>query len=271
MKKLNLLLGAIALMCAMNTAVKAQDSISITIYADCRDFGSITAEPGTADSAANAHNAEQYSYYDPYVMFITGHWTPPTAPGVGDWTFITMDSIAPHIFSVTFKYGVGHFAGNETDDSDLLADCPGWYFAPTNDWSTQEWVPAPCNVAWDVQRIFVIDVFNPDTVVAFKYGVCEPVPLESLGLPWLGVNNDLNESNIIIYPNPSDGIIYIDLSSFTSKSTIEVLDISGKVVNKLENAVEKATISLSGLPASLYLIRVSNGSTTLHKKVILNK
>ena len=62
MKKLNFLLGAIALMFVMNTAVKAQDdSISITIYADCRDFENITAEPGTADSAANAHNASQFA------------------------------------------------------------------------------------------------------------------------------------------------------------------------------------------------------------------
>jgi len=271
MKKLNFLMCAVALIFALNTAVKAQDSISITIYADCRDFGNITAVPGTADSAANAHNADQFQFYDPYVMYITGHWTPPTEPGLTDWTFFTMDSIAPNIFKVTFKYTEGQFAGNEPDDPDLFQDCPGWYFAPTNDWSTQEWVTAPCNTAWDVQRIFVIDVFNPDTVVAFKYGVCEPVPLSSLGLPGLGVNDAVNESNLFIYPNPSDGVIYIDLSSFTTESTIEVLDISGRVVSKLENAVEKTTVNLSGMPSSIYLIRVTNGTNTIHKQVILNK
>jgi hypothetical protein len=272
MKKLNFLLGAIALVFIMNTVVKAApqaDSVSITIYADCRDFGSITAVPGTADSAANAHNAGQFQFYDPYVMYLTGHWTPPTAPGAGDWTFFTMDSIAPNIFSVTFKYAEGQFPGNETDDADLFQDCPGWYFAPTNDWSTQEWVPAPCNVAWDVQRIFVIDVFNPDTVVAFKYGVCDPVPLESLGLPWLGVNDAVNESNLNIYPNPSDGIINVDLSSFASKASIEIFNITGKLITRVENATGKTTINITGMPSSIYLIRLSDGVSIVSRKIIL--
>ena len=210
-------------------------------------------------------------FYDPYVMYLTGHWTPGPTPGDLNWTFFTMDSVAPNIFSLTFKYAPGYFAGNETDDPDLLVDCPGWYFAPTNDWSTQEWVPAPCNIAWDVQRIFVIDIYNPDTVVAFKYGVCDPVPLESLGLPWLGVNDAVNESNLFIYPNPSDGIITVDFSSFAPAASVEVLDIAGKVVSSIENATGKATVNISGMPSSIYLVRVSDGINTIHKKVILNK
>ena len=217
------------------TEVRAQDSISITIIADCRDFGNIV--PG--GDTANGHNASQFASYDPSVLFLTGHWTPPTAPGTGDWTFLTMDSIAPNIFRVAFKYGPGQFAGNEADDPDLLADCPGWYFAPTDDWSTQEWVPAPCNVAWDVQRIFVIDLDKPDTTVAFKYGVCEPEPLNDLGLAEYSAIDEVQDQNLILYPNPSDGILYVDCSSFPSKAIIEVIDISGRVVKKIENAVGK--------------------------------
>lgn len=262
-------------MFALNTAVKAapeDDSISITIYADCRDFENITAVPGTADSATNAHNASQFSSYDPYVLYITGSWTPPSAPGLTDWTFFTMDSIAPNIFSTTFKYAPGQFAGNTADDPDLLEDCPAWYFCPTSDWSTNEWVPAPCNVAWDVQRIFYIDIYKsePDTVVAFKYGVCDPVPLESLDLPWLGVNDAVNENNLILYPNPSDGIIYVDLSAFSSAAIIEVLDISGRVVRKIENATKKVTVNITGMPSSIYLVKISSGTDTIYKKVILN-
>jgi len=268
MKKLNFLLGALALMFAVNAAVKANpqaDSISITIYADCRDFESIV--PG--GDTANFHNSSQFQSYDPYVLYLTGHWTPPTAPGAGDWTFITMDSVAANIFKVTFKYGVGHFPGKIAEDADLLPDCPGWYFAPTNDWSTQEWVPAPCDLAWDVQRVFSVDVFNPDTIVAFKYGVCDPVPLTSLGLPEFSGIDETQEQDLVIYPNPSDGIINVDLSSFPSSALIEVFDISGKVVNKIENATGKTTVNLTGMPSSIYLIRVSDGINSMYKKIIL--
>ena len=230
-------------------AAPTADSITITLYCDLRD---------TTDLQS----------YDPSVMYVTGHWSPPTEPGKGDWTFIPMDSIAPNIFKVTFKYGVGYFAGNTGDDPDLLPDNPGWYFAPTNDWSTSEHVPAPCNVAWDIQRIFQIDITNPDTVVAFKYGVCEPEPLSALGLG-LGIDK-IKEQSLIIYPNPSKGLIFVDLSAFSSGTMIEVLDISGKVVKTIENAYGKATIDLSGMPRSIYLIKVSDNTGSVYKKIILN-
>jgi hypothetical protein len=272
MKKFNVL-AIIALLflilAAKSGPVAAQDIISITIIADCRDFGNITAVPGTADSAANAHKASQYQSYDPSVLYLTGHWTPPTSPGAGDWTFFTMDSIAPNIFRYTFDYELGFFAGNEADDPDLHEDCPGWYFAPTDDWSTQEYVPAPCNVAWDVQRIFVIDPDKPDTIVAFKYGQCDPEPLNDLGIPEYSGIDDLTEQNFIIYPNPSDGMIYVDCSILRAKAVIEVMDVSGRIVKRINNANGTATVDMTGMPASIYLVKVSDGSKSIVRKIVL--
>jgi len=251
------------------TEIQAQDSISITIIADCRGFADIAAVPGTPDSAANAHNASQYTSYDPSVLYLTGHWTPGPTPGDLNWTFLTMDSIAPNIFRKTFNYGIDYFAGNETDDPDLLPNCPGWYFAPTDDWSTQENVPAPCNVAWDVQRIFVINLDDPDTIVAFKYGVCEPEPLNDLGIPEYSAIDEVQDQNLLIYPNPSNGMITVDCSSFPSKAVIEVLDIAGRVVKKIENAAGIATVDITGMPSSIYLVKVSDGTTSIFRKIVL--
>jgi hypothetical protein len=250
--------------------VRAQDSISITIIADCRDFANITAVPGTPDSAANAHNASQYTSYDPSVLYLTGHWTPGPTPGDLNWTFFTMDSIAPNIFRKTFNYGIDYFAGNETDDPDLLLNCPGWYFAPTDDWSTQEYVPGPCNVAWDIQRIFVINLDDPDTIVAFKYGVCEPEPLNDLGIPEYSGIDEVKDQGLLVYPNPSNGLIIAELSSFASVATIEVFNISGKLVNKIDNATGKVMINMTGMPSSIYLVRISDGVNTINRKIVLN-
>jgi Secretion system C-terminal sorting domain len=233
-------------------AAIADDSISITIICDMRD---------TTDLES----------YDPSVMYMTGSWTPPTAPGLTDWTFFTMDSIAPNIFRVSFKYAPGQFAGNEADDPDLLPDCPAWYFAPTDDWSTAEHVPAPCNVAWDIQRIFYINLDLMDTIVAFKYGICEPEPLNDLGLPEYSGIDEIQDQNLLLYPNPSNGLIVADISSFAPKANIEVFNISGKLVNKIENATGKVTIDMTGMPSSIYMVRISNGSKTINKKIVLNQ
>jgi hypothetical protein len=232
--------------------VPAQDLINITIICDMRD---------TTDLQS----------YDPSVMYLTGHWTPPTEPGKGDWTFFTMDSIAPNIFRYTFDYELGFFAGNEADDPDLLPDCPGWYFAPTDDWSTAENVPAPCNVAWDIQRIFEINPDDPDTIVAFKYGKCDPEPLNDLGLPEYSAIDDVEGQYLMIYPNPSNGLIYVDLSSFTRKPVVQVYNVSGKLVYHTDNASQKAVIDMTSMPNSVYLVRIADGVRTVSRKVVLSR
>lgn len=253
MKKLNYLAFTAMLFLVLigkSGITNAQDLINITIICDMRD---------TTDLQS----------YDPSVMYLTGHWTPPTAPGLTDWTFFTMDSIAPHIFRYTFDYELGFFAGNEADDPDLLEDCPGWYFAPTDDWSTAENVPAPCNVAWDIQRIFVIDPDKPDTIVAFKYGKCEPEPLNDLGIPEYSGIDEESEQNLVIFPNPSNGLIYVDCSSFRGKAAIEVLDVSGRVVKRMDNAAGRTVVDITGMPSSIYLVKVSDGNNSVLRKIIL--
>jgi hypothetical protein len=233
-------------------AATQADSISITIYADCRGFAAITPLPGP-DSTANAHNKSQYSSYDNAVMYITGNWTHPTAPDKTDWTFIQMDSVAPDIFKATFNYAPGQFAGDIANDPDLLANHPAWYFCPTNDWSTNEWVPPTCNVAWDVQRIFVIDINKSDTAVAFKYGVCEPEPIADLGLG-TGVRNIKTSDIVNIFPNPASDLI--TLTNIGSASAMNIIDFTGRVVKQLNLiGMLETTVSLSDLPSQLYLVQ----------------
>jgi hypothetical protein len=269
MRKFNFLLGAMALFLMMSTAVKALspqvDSITITIYADCRTWGDLTAVTGSPDSSANAHNLTQYASYDPAVLYITGHWSPPTVPGKGDWTFIKMDSVAPNIFKATFKYGAGYFAGNTADDPDLTANHPGWYFAPTNDWSTQENVPPPCNIAWNIQRIFAIDITNPDTVVAFKYGVCDPVSVASLGLG-TNVKNTNVKSAGQVFPNPA--VNMVQLRSSSAVNNVKFYDLTGRNVKTvLMNGASNISVSVGNLPSALYFVEFnySNGKSEISK------
>jgi len=253
----------------VNAAPQA-DSISITIYADCRGFADIAAVAGTPDSSANAHNASQYSSYDPAVMYITGSWTHPSTPGGTDWTFIEMDSVAPDIFMTTFNYAPGQFAGNTGDDPDLIADNPAWYFCPTNDWSTNEWVPPTCNVAWDVQRIFAIDIAKSDTVVAFKYGVCEPVTVASLGLGGESSISDIIASEAVtVFPNPATE--FITLKNIGNAYSMKIIDFTGKVVKETNlNGMSETTVSISDLPSQLYFVQFvySNGKISTDKLVI---
>jgi hypothetical protein len=67
--------------------------------------------------------------------------------------------------------------------------------------------------------------------------------------------NDIKNSNIKIYPNPTNNIIYIEGLDNNKSNTIQIFDVQGKLVlTKTIN--EKGTIDLSELNKGVYVIKV---------------
>ena len=73
---------------------------------------------------------------------------------------------------------------------------------------------------------------------------------------------------IKIYPNPTDGRLYIEVSN-GNIDNIVVTDITGKVfVNKTENA-DQSEIDLSSYPKGIYLVNIVTENDSYTKKVVL--
>ena len=73
---------------------------------------------------------------------------------------------------------------------------------------------------------------------------------------------------IKIYPNPTDGRLYIEVSN-SNIDNIVVTDITGKVfVNKTVNA-DQSEIDLSSYPKGIYLVNVVTENDSYTKKVVL--
>lgn len=63
--------------------------------------------------------------------------------------------------------------------------------------------------------------------------------------------------NVKVYPNPSNGIVYIESPTTTNTPVhLSVFDIHGRVVLKKNLVNEKETIYLNGLPSGVYLIKL---------------
>jgi len=73
-----------------------------------------------------------------------------------------------------------------------------------------------------------------------------------------------------IYPNPTSGKVFIDLpdESFTQ---INLMDISGKVINQIENNEYQTTIEMnvSDVPKGIYLVQLKNKQTQQLQKLII--
>jgi len=88
----------------------------------------------------------------------------------------------------------------------------------------------------------------------------------------VNINDIDNAGSLSIYPNPATGVLTIEFDNEQiTGSTIELLDISGKVVyaTTINPGETQHQINLISFEEGLYLIRISNTDYSITKKVII--
>jgi len=81
--------------------------------------------------------------------------------------------------------------------------------------------------------------------------------------------------NIVVFPNPSNGIIHIILSGFKGqRSELRIMDVIGNVVlretlNDLDERNSK-TFDLSKFPSGLYYVKLQSDNYSAIRKIIIN-
>ncbi|MGO4292067.1 reprolysin-like metallopeptidase [Chitinophaga sp. RAB17] len=64
---------------------------------------------------------------------------------------------------------------------------------------------------------------------------------------------------VIVYPNPANNIVNIKLPDFKGKSDVSILDANGNVVLHRIVSTASTQLDISGLPAGIYMIRITDG------------
>ncbi len=78
----------------------------------------------------------------------------------------------------------------------------------------------------------------------------------------------LESSGVLIYPNPSNGLINIELNT---NAEIELADVNGKNIIKENLVNEKNTIDLQNFSEGIYFLSVKISEKTLRQKIIIQK
>ncbi|ARV05352.1 hypothetical protein BTO04_00995 [Polaribacter sp. SA4-10] len=84
------------------------------------------------------------------------------------------------------------------------------------------------------------------------------------------------EDNLLIYPNPSNGIFDIKLTSVNLQTELFLFDTTGKLIERTsiskENSAENIiTIGNHNLASGIYLLKIINKEETITKKLIIEK
>ena len=80
-----------------------------------------------------------------------------------------------------------------------------------------------------------------------------------------GIENVINANYFILYPNPAKSTITIELPQAVMFDKIEILDITGKVMLKL-NVINKQVIDIDVFPRGVYFVRSGNHSQKFIKQ-----
>jgi len=94
--------------------------------------------------------------------------------------------------------------------------------------------------------------------------------------PVQGLNEVLDDNMLNLYPNPSNGNIYIEYETMeATEMKVYVVDLVGQTMIQQELFFNKGktahSLDLSTLPNGIYIVRYTNGDQSYSRKITLNK
>jgi hypothetical protein len=84
----------------------------------------------------------------------------------------------------------------------------------------------------------------------------------------LGVNSDILNSQLNVFPNPSAGVFNVSLPQGKAFA-MEVTDLTGRVVMKETSAAKNAQVDLSKAAKGIYLLKVTSEGSVVVRKLIV--
>jgi hypothetical protein len=73
----------------------------------------------------------------------------------------------------------------------------------------------------------------------------------------------------MVYPNPNNGNFTVEITGNTQACTVEIFNVSGRIMGKVDCNAKSVTINRSDLPSGIYYLKLSSGSESAVKKIIV--
>ena len=78
--------------------------------------------------------------------------------------------------------------------------------------------------------------------------------------------SELNSKLLLVYPNPTNGVLNFKGNDLLNYKNVELIDLSGKIVGSWQVVNSSMTIDISGQPAGFYNLKFfGNGTESIHK------
>ncbi|MFC5271462.1 T9SS type A sorting domain-containing protein [Adhaeribacter terreus] len=86
-----------------------------------------------------------------------------------------------------------------------------------------------------------------------------------------GVKENILQSNVVVFPNPSNGLFNLKVPTTTRNYSVEVMDLTGKLV-KLQTVTNNAgttQLNLNGTAKGIYILKIASEGNVATRKLIV--
>lgn len=177
-------------------------------------------------------------------VYITGE--------LSGWAFTAMEPVGNNLYSVRLELTPG----------DMLI----YYFIRNNSWTNyqeyRETVPAACSDShlktggWNGDRLIIVP--KNDTIVSTIFSGC-----------LTSSTKEIHQQNFQIFPNPAtDRIIFLMKNGEEAKE-ISIYSLVGKKIKQMD--VAGNALSVTGLPAGMYIISVKSNTESTYTTTLLKR
>jgi len=123
--------------------------------------------------------------------------------------------------------------------------------------------------------------FNDDSLKMIYDDMIQPPPDPHYSFHFYGkrisnkivsINEIINKEQILIYPNPVEGMFYIECKMLHEDVQIIITDILGKEIkNEIVQINEKGQVDVSHLKEGIYFVRIQMAAKNFNKIILIKK
>ncbi len=104
----------------------------------------------------------------------------------------------------------------------------------------------------------------------FSQGFIAQFDLNALPIGIKNYKNDYNNPSVLVYPNPAKNQINL-VNSVSDLFTVELLDVSGRLLKHFKSDSKTYTIQINDIPAGLYFVKTKSETQETVTKLIVDK
>jgi PKD repeat protein len=151
-----------------------------------------------------------------------------------------------------------------SDDFDFYPVTQSWDFGDGQVSNEQNPEHSYANVGTYVVNLTVTNEYK--TVATEKAAV-----ITVIANPNTALEEDMSDNgnkNILVYPVPSNSILYIQLlNTEDCPATVYILGLDGKTLRTFEMTTNKTQINISGIEPGVYIAKIKTGKNTYYEKI----